>query len=176
MKTRLKISILVNLGLLGVLIYFWANQRRVEPAAALPAGSLQPVVAVSAPPIVQQAEPKPFRWSQLVSTNDDYRLFVANLRALGCPELTVEDIVRGDAERVFFAKRRQLQLEGSDPVPGRRSRRCKWWLSFWVKRLPRRRKWPSPRLNLPRLNAECVHHRSSRSRCRSPCRALTRLR
>ena len=50
-------------------------------------------------------------------SNDDFLGFVANLRSSGCPEGTVEDIVRGDVERAFFAKRSELGIDGSEPGP-----------------------------------------------------------
>ena len=57
-----------------------------------------------------------FRWSQLVSTND-YRAFVANLRASGCPEQTVEEIVNGDVDYVFSVERRHKGIDGTFPGP-----------------------------------------------------------
>jgi hypothetical protein len=116
MKLILKISLLLNLGLTGCLIFIWTNQRQEEAAPELSseakAGSPPQAVAVSTPPIVRQAKSKPFHWNQLESTND-YRVYVANLRAIGCPEPTVQDIVRGDAERGFSFERNQLGLDGS---------------------------------------------------------------
>ena len=38
---------------------------------------------------------------------------MANLRAIGCPEPTIRDIVSGDAERAFSFERNQLGLDGS---------------------------------------------------------------
>jgi hypothetical protein len=67
---------------------------------------------------------KPFRWSQLMSAKD-YRVYVANLRAIGCPEPTIEDIVRGDVDRTFSWERSQLGLDGSGSGPWSRSREMK---------------------------------------------------
>ena len=102
MKTALKISVLLNLGLLAGLMFFWANPRKEAPALPPAVTKVEaPAPVVSAPPVVRTVvESRPFRWDQLVSTND-YRVFVANLRKAGCPEPTVEDIVRGDTERAF---------------------------------------------------------------------------
>jgi hypothetical protein len=119
MKTALKISSLLNLGLAGGLFYILAHQRpeKGDSAPAAAAAASRPAqTAVCVPPAARQVEPPPFRWSQLESTND-YRVYVANLRAIGCPEPTVEDIVRGDAERAFFMKRRELHLDGSGTGP-----------------------------------------------------------
>lgn len=53
----------------------------------------------------------PFRWNQLEST-DDYRSYVANLRAIGCPESTIRAIVTADFEAAAQFEKRQLQLAG----------------------------------------------------------------
>lgn len=52
-----------------------------------------------------------FHWSRLESSNN-YRMYVANLRAIGCPDATVKDIVCGDTARAFTCKRRELGLNG----------------------------------------------------------------
>jgi len=75
-----------------------------------------PAPAASAPAVEAPAETRPFRWNQLLVTND-YRAFVANLRAAGCPEETVKDIVRGDIERVFAYMRAQRKTDGAEPAP-----------------------------------------------------------
>ena len=43
--------------------------------------------------------PSPFRWSEIEST--DYRQYIANLRAVGCPEPVVRDIIMADLNQVF---------------------------------------------------------------------------
>jgi hypothetical protein len=103
MKTVLKISVLLNAILLGGLVFLWPHPQKSGVTTPL----IAPMAQSSALPIVHTVmEPAPFRWSQLVSTND-YRLFVANLRASGCPESTVESIVRGDTEQVFSTMRQR---------------------------------------------------------------------
>jgi hypothetical protein len=106
MKPAFKISIWLNLGLLCSLIFVVVSRRK-ETAAIPPQ-----VVAVPVPVAAARQPPKPFRWGQLESTND-YRVYVANLRAIGCPEPTIRDIVSGDAERGFSFERAQLGLDGS---------------------------------------------------------------
>lgn len=123
MKTKAKISLLLNLVLIGALIYVWTSHR--EPAAdsvtpATPTLKAQVHAATSdAPQLMarQVVEARPFCWDQLLSTNGDYRIFVANLRAAGCPEGVVEDIVRGDARRAFHAKRVAMGVDGTIPGP-----------------------------------------------------------
>jgi hypothetical protein len=41
----------------------------------------------------------PFNWSQLES--EDYRAYVANLRAIGCPAATVRDVIVADVQDLF---------------------------------------------------------------------------
>jgi hypothetical protein len=53
---------------------------------------------------------------------NQHRLYLANLRAIGCPEPTIEDIVRGDAARAFSWERSQLGLDGSGAGPWSRLR------------------------------------------------------
>lgn len=115
MKTALKISIGLNLGLLGGLLYFIANQHGAQSIGAtgtIIVADPPAIVAVQATPPAAREIPRPFHWSQLVSSND-YRSFIANLRAIGCPEPTIRNIVADDAEHAFAFKRAQLRLDGS---------------------------------------------------------------
>jgi hypothetical protein len=48
----------------------------------------------------------PFLWSQLESA--DYRVYASNLRAVGCPEATVGDIIIPDVNEVFNQRVKQL--------------------------------------------------------------------
>jgi len=116
MKLALKISIILNLGLLGGLVFIWANQQREAATSALPAGvkvkPLAQAVAVSAPPIVQQAEPQPFNWSQLESA--DYRTYIKNLRGIGCPEATLRAIVTADVGALYRKRSRELEQKLAD--------------------------------------------------------------
>jgi len=49
---------------------------------------------------------EPFHWSQLES--EDYRVYAANLRALGCPEATVRDIIIADVNELFSRRVEEL--------------------------------------------------------------------
>src|SRR5690242_2153198 len=98
MKTTFRISILLNLALLGGLICLLANRQREKTFAlpVLPEVKLPgQVIATPLTPPPSGTQTESFRWSQITSTKD-YRLYIANLRAIGCPEVTIEDIVRGD--------------------------------------------------------------------------------
>jgi hypothetical protein len=66
-------------------------------------------VAVPPPPVVVY-QSNAFNWSQLEST--DYRQYIANLRAIGCPEMTVRDIIMTDVMRLYAQRRGQYYQNG----------------------------------------------------------------
>lgn len=112
------------MALLGGLIFVLMNQRKEETTAAPVLSEAKPpssAVAAPAAPASSGVETEPFRWSKLVSTKD-YRAYIANLRAIGCPEPTIEDIVRGDTDRAFAWERGQLDLDGTGTGPWSQAR------------------------------------------------------
>ncbi len=124
MKTALRVSIWLNLGLLAGLFFIlldWRKPATVPGPALSDAGPpvAKAAIAPATPP--PAAAPEPFHWSQLEAPNS-YQTYIANLRAIGCPEPTIEDIVRGDAARTFSWERSQLGLDGSGAGPWSRSR------------------------------------------------------
>lgn len=76
---------------------------RVKPQSA-PRAASEPV-----PEVVEATGP--FHWAQLESA--DYRVYVANLRGIGCPEATVRDIVIADVNDLFNARVKVLVDEVS---------------------------------------------------------------
>ncbi|HWY30315.1 MAG TPA: hypothetical protein VNX46_06160 [Candidatus Acidoferrum sp.] len=117
MKMMLRISIGLNLALVSGLTLL-ATHRSKEvaiPESAMPDVPMAQAVS-SVNPAQPKTEPEPFHWRQLESPNS-YRTYVANLRAAGCPEPTIQDIVRGDTGRAFAWERRQLGLDGTGSGP-----------------------------------------------------------
>jgi hypothetical protein len=118
-KTTLRISLSLNLAFLGGLLFLLAN-RHPQGSSPLPVPSrAESSGQTTAPPVSpapSSSVATPFRWDQLEPARD-YQTYIANLRAVGCPEATVEDIVRGDAARAFSWERRQLGLDGSGDGP-----------------------------------------------------------
>jgi hypothetical protein len=114
MKTRLRISVWLNVILLGGVVILWRHPRTVAISVPVkPAIPVEVEPREPAAPIVQMMA-EPFHWSQLESTNG-YLAFVANLRRAGCPEPTVEDIVWGNVQRAFDWKRGQLRVDKNEP-------------------------------------------------------------
>ena len=65
---------------------------------------------VAVPPIAPVATNRTtFDWRQVES--EDYRTYVKNLRAIGCPEQTIRDIVSADVRQAFAAQRAEVMAE-----------------------------------------------------------------
>jgi hypothetical protein len=115
MKTTLAISVVVNALLLGWLVLLWQHHPTATltaPVAPARVVKIQPQLPVpSESPVVKTG---PFRWSQFESTNG-YLAFVANLRAAGCPEATMDDIVQGDTARAYAVMRERLGVSANAP-------------------------------------------------------------
>jgi hypothetical protein len=124
MKISLKMSLSLNLALLAGLLVLLANQHRQESSPQPVSSRMELFRQTAAPPV----SPVPsnnvathFRWDQL-EAGWDYQTYIANLRAIGCPEATVEDIVRGDTARAFSWERKLLGLNGSGDGPWSQAR------------------------------------------------------
>ena len=63
------------------------------------------------PVVVEVAAP--FNWQQVKSA--DYRVYIENLRAIGCPETTIRDIIVADINELFAGRIKEL----IDGVTGR---------------------------------------------------------
>ena len=53
---------------------------------------------------------RPASWAALESTN--YYIYISNLRAFGCPEETVKDIILTDIAKVYARKRAEVRRQG----------------------------------------------------------------
>jgi hypothetical protein len=105
MKTLLRISILLNVTSLGFLTVILVNHCQETPAKAATA-SESAIVSRQSPQVAPL-----FHWTQLECTND-YATYVANLRAIGCPESTLHAIVSADFEAACNHERQRLEFVG----------------------------------------------------------------
>lgn len=108
MKMALKTSLLANF-LLGVVVCYQAARtgaKRFAPDSVVTNvhPMAQPVAAVPQPP---PAPALGFDWRERVESAD-YPTYMANLRAIHCPEPTVRDIIRADVASLFAQKRQEL--------------------------------------------------------------------
>ncbi len=122
MNARLTGSLALNGLLLGFVLWL---ARSSSPSAAVSRGGpgltdrvarvqRQPALSLSGttePETVEVNEP--FHWAQLESS--DYRVYLANLRGIGCPETTVRDILIADVDDLFSVRVQALV----DEVTGR---------------------------------------------------------
>ena len=109
------VSLLANLGL-GLAVGLLLVNRMAGPggpehataAPAVPTTNTAAGVAApaAAPPRATNAPAKKFDWRMVESA--DYKKYIANLRAIGCPEETIRDIIVADVNKLFAARRREL--------------------------------------------------------------------
>ena len=115
MKAVLKVSLVVNLGLLGCLLFLLTRQpRRATVSAPVTATKTAPpaAIAITSPTVVQQEKFKPFRWNQLQSP--DYQSYIKNLRNIGCPEPTLRAIVTADVDNAYRRHSDDLERKLAD--------------------------------------------------------------
>lgn len=117
-KPVLALSLVLNLAL-AVAIAWLVKSR---PAAS-GAGEAVPQNAANANKAHSSAKPstetpaaapaKPiqsFDWRMVES--EDYKKYIANLRAIGCPEETIRDIITADVNKLFESRRKELNAGG----------------------------------------------------------------
>jgi hypothetical protein len=83
-----------------------ATGRPPEAEPAARPTPLPPAQATSTNPTLPPPAPD---WRQIESA--DYRAYIRNLRAAGCPEATIRDIVTADVAQTFSARRRAAMAE-----------------------------------------------------------------
>jgi hypothetical protein len=116
MKWRIIVvaSVLLN----AVLLAAYLTNRRAEPAAASPdvvrrtnqARTAEQVRALRSSNL--EVITNAFHWGLVESP--DYREYIANLRAIGCPEETVRDIVIADVNKLFASRTAALYPSAKD--------------------------------------------------------------
>ena len=105
-RSLLIISLGLNLLLAAALLVLRQNLSVPAPAAPAPARALQTSgIATNAapPPAPAPAQTiSPFPWRNIESA--DYRQYIANLRAVGCPEWLIRDIIVADIDDLYQRK------------------------------------------------------------------------
>ena len=115
-RNPLLYSLLLNgvlggpLGYKGFLISHPVTIAAVQPP---------PPIIPQPPEASSEAEPaapapEPFQWSTLEAA--DYPTYLANLRKIGCPEQTIQDILLADISALYAQKRAALDAKGLDPL------------------------------------------------------------
>lgn len=104
-RPLLPLSLLLNLALCSTVVVLW--NRGNEPHQVM----VQP--SAKKTPEARAAKPVPsfFQWTQLEAR--DFATFVKNLRSIGCPELTIRDIIAGELAEIYEQKRQIVASSSS---------------------------------------------------------------
>ena len=111
-KTLLIFSLVMNVAFGAMLL----RSKPVEPPVELAPAQTKAAPFVPATPaaaktrtvtqVVTNTVAQKFDWNAVES--DDYKKYIANLRAIGCPEETIRDIITADVNKLYDAKRKAL--------------------------------------------------------------------
>jgi hypothetical protein len=112
MRARFWLILSVGFNLFLAAGLFVALEPLKEPA--VPAPSVVDNLIVKTNVLVRREN---FTWDQVQSTN--YTTLIKNLRAIGCPEQTIRDIVVSGVNR-YYARRRMMEVNYPN---------CQWWKS-----------------------------------------------
>jgi hypothetical protein len=80
-----------------------APQNTAQQTPSSPHSNDQPAIVIRT---------NAFHWSQIESS--DYRQYITNLRAIGCPEATIKDIILTDIMKLFAERRGQYSVNGRE--------------------------------------------------------------
>jgi hypothetical protein len=113
-KVALILSVLLNVVLAGAAYHFATHRSKLapEPTAteeSAPAAKQEAQQATTAPVVAvtfTNQMGKSFGWEMVES--EDYRKYIANLRAIGCPEETIRDIIIADVNKLFEQRRKEI--------------------------------------------------------------------
>lgn len=118
---KLSHLIIGSLGLNAILATGVVYQRTGRPAAesaessavtettAKKSGGGQKAGNESLAPVLVNVPGEPFSWHRIEA--EDYYKYVANLRAIGCPEETIQDIIYNDVTKLYAGKFKALNQQ-----------------------------------------------------------------
>jgi len=112
-KLILGLSLTVNVVLVALLFAPGGRSRGKAESEVAPTPVISAAAPVAGAPVV--AEPKAvtntvvrqFTWESVESA--DYREYIRNLRAIGCPDETIRDIILADVNKLYDSKRKQVR-------------------------------------------------------------------
>ena len=95
----------------------WRRSSSVSAPPVVPSIAERPASKTLSPAVVRavvrNADPaseagSQFDWRQVES--EDYRKYIANLRGINCPEETIRDLIIADVNKLFAARRTQIEV------------------------------------------------------------------
>jgi hypothetical protein len=106
----LLLSLMLNVLLAGIVAKEWHSRPAtgISPLVwrAITQRTLQTPAAPRVPDPAVMEITEPFNWQSVEAT--DCRVFIENLRAIGCPDLTIFDIVSAEVDEIFNARVKEL--------------------------------------------------------------------
>ncbi len=105
------VSLLLNLVLAGFVVFLLRtipkppDSSANSPLTTIAAGTSAPTGQLPQFPVTPRPQPSAasFDWRQVES--EDYKQYIANLRAIGCPEKTIKEIITADVNDLFATRR-----------------------------------------------------------------------
>jgi hypothetical protein len=102
------VALLIGLNLVLAAALVWAFKRpssAPEPKGTGETASADSMAAKTTTPVnlMLPATDQKFSWNTVES--EDYKRYIANLRAIGCPEETIRDIIIADINKLFAARK-----------------------------------------------------------------------
>ena len=110
-------SLLLNVALVVAMAALWRRSTSISsppPMASIAEHSGTKTLSPATARVVARAgnpafEPgSQFDWRQVES--EDYRKYIANLRGINCPEETIRDLIIADVNKLFAARRTQIEV------------------------------------------------------------------
>lgn len=87
-----------------------------RPQTVAPTVEAAPVKVVEKKVVTTQVETntvvKRINWQVVESA--DYKKYIANLRSIGCPEETIQDIIKADVEKLYASRRKEITKPASE--------------------------------------------------------------
>ena len=109
--------ICLNLGLVAGLAYVWKQQRPGRTSASSSSTNAQGSDAARGNGIFTRriqssgfAQPTPGRFTWRLLESNDFKAYIANLRSVGCPEQTIQDIIIAEVNKLYAGKEAALRL------------------------------------------------------------------
>jgi hypothetical protein len=120
MKQAFRISVLANVLLTALVIGLGVHlSRERRPPGMVGTRSTASPLLVGIGDAVERVptgfKSPPFHWRQIEST--DYRTYIANLRGIGCPEQTLQDIITADVHALYASRLSALESAPAGPRP-----------------------------------------------------------
>ena len=113
-RVLLWVSLGLNIALAVMLVRFSPEVTERSPALASVPQPIDELRTFRTNTVVRRQN---FTWGEIESA--DFPTYIANLRAIGCPEATIRDIIVADVNQLF-ARRRATEVVTAEQ---------KWWLS-----------------------------------------------